>query len=87
MGPKNDYKQILKSVEGACLYPSEDVKWFKIKETSELVRAKQCSEALIMDMKMMATVILYFQIETFRLSSDQCTAKDRDLPNNKSELS
>lgn len=87
MGPKNDYKQILKSVEGACLYPSEDVKWFKIKETSELVRAKQCSEVLIMDMKMMATIIFIFQIKTFRLSSDQCTAKDRYLPNNKSVLS
>lgn len=65
MGPENDYKQILKSVEGACLYPSEDVKWFKIKKTSELVTAKQCSEALIMDMKMMATIIFIFQTETF----------------------
>lgn len=75
MGLKNDYKQILKSVEGACLYPSEDVKWFKIKETSELVTAKQSSEVLIMDMKMMATVIFIFQIETFLLSSDQCRRK------------
>lgn len=73
-------------MQGACLYPSENVKWFKIKETSEAMTANQCTEALIMDMWVMAIIIFLFQTETFRLSSDQCTAKDKDLPNNKSVI-
>lgn len=76
----------MKSVESACLYPSEKTKWFKIKETSEQVTASQCTEALIMDMKVMTTIIITFKIETFRLSSDQCTTKDKDLPNNESVI-
>lgn len=64
----------MKSVKSACHYRSEKVKWYKSKGN---IGAN--------DNHPMHRSADYGH-DTFRLSFDQCTAKDKYLPNNDSDI-